>query len=185
MHIVEKKPKRYTEKDYQLLEEGAPFQLINGDLVMSPSLTLKHQTVNGKIFTFISQHLEKNSLGGLCLFYPIDVVLDEKNTFQPDLIYISNERKIELHYDRIIGAPDLIIEILSPSTAYYDLKQKKDFYERYGVQEYMIVDPVRHDAEVYSLIDEKFELQQKELQNGTIHLTTLPGLQIDLQKLFS
>jgi len=49
----------------------------------------------------------------------------------------------------------------------------------------LIVDPVRHDAEVYSLIDEKFELQQKELQNGTIHLTTLPGLQIDLQKLFS
>ncbi len=185
MHIVEKKPKRYTEKDYQLLEEGAPFQLINGDLVMSPSLTLKHQTVNGKLFMFISKHLEKNDLGGLCLFSPIDVVLDDENIFQPDLIYISNERKIELLYDRIMGAPDLIIEILSPSTAYYDLRQKKDFYESYGVKEYLIIDPMCLDAELYVLTNDRFDLQQKEQQNGTIHLTTLPGLEIDLQKLFS
>lgn len=185
MHIVEKKPKRYTEKDYQLLEEGAPFQLINGDLVMSPSLTLKHQIVNGKLFMFISKHLEKNDLGGLCLFSPIDVVLDDENIFQPDLIYISVERKIELLQDRIMGAPDLIIEILSPSTAYYDLKQKKDFYERYGVKEYLIIDPMRFDAEVYILTDNKFELQQKAKQNDMINFNTLPGLEIDLQKMFA
>jgi len=183
MHIAEKK--KYTEKDYQLLEEGAPFQLINGDLIMSPAPTSYHQILLGRIFKVIDNFLEQNNLGGLCLFAPIDVVLDEENIFQPDLIYISAERKKELFQDRIMGAPDLIVEILSPSTAYYDLKQKKDFYERYGVKEYLIIDPVRHDAEVYSLIDEKFELQQKEKESGTIHLTTLPGLQIDLQKLFS
>ena len=183
MHVAEKK--KYTEKDYQLLEEGAPFQLINGDLIMSPAPTSYHQILLGRIFKVIDNFLEQNNLGGLCLFAPIDVVLDEENIFQPDLIYISAERKKELFQDRIMGAPDLIVEILSPSTAYYDLKQKKDFYERYGVKEYLIIDPVRHDAEVYSLIDEKFELQQKEKESGTIHLTTLPGLQIELQKLFS
>ncbi len=183
MHVAEKK--KYTEKDYQLLEEGAPLQLINGDLIMSPSLTINHQIVNGKLFMFISKHLEKNNLGGICLFSPIDVVLDDENIYQPDLIYISGKRKSELLQDQIMGAPDLIVEILSPSTAYYDLKQKKDFYERYGVKEYLIIDPVRHDAEIYGLIDEKFELQQKEQQNGKINLNTLPGLQIDLQKLFS
>jgi len=182
MAVAEKK---YPGLDYQLLEVGPQFQLIDGAQVMPPCLSLNHQLVNGKLFMSISQHLEKNSLGGLCLFYPIDVVLDEENIFQPDLIYISNERKIELHYDRIMGAPDLIIEILSPSTAYYDLKQKKDFYERFGVKEYLIIDPVAKDAEVHVLINEEFVLKQKQKQNGIIHLTTLPGLQIELQKLFS
>ena len=128
--------------------------------------------------------MAKIDSGGLCLYSPIDVVLDDENIFQPDLIYISAERKKELFHDRILGAPDLIIEILSPSTAYYDLKQKKDFYERYGVKEYLIIDPLAKDAEVYVLKNEEFILDQKGRQNGTISLNTLPGLQIDLQKLF-
>jgi len=183
MHVAEKK--KYTEKDYQLLEEGAPFQLINGDLIMSPAPTSYHQLLSSRLFKIIDAFSEKTNADGICLYAPLDVVLDEENIFQPDLIYISAERKNELFHDRIMGAPDLIVEILSPSTAYYDLKQKKDFYERYRVKEYLIIDPVRPDAEVYSLINEKFELKQKEQQSGTIHLTTLPGLQIDLQKLFS
>jgi len=183
MHVAEKK--KYTEKDYQLLEEGAPFQLINGDLVMSPSPLLLHQLIVGKLYILISNFLQEINSGGLLVLSPMDVRLDEENIFQPDLLYISKERKSELVQDRISGAPDLIVEILSPSTAYYDLKQKKDFYERYGVKEYLIIDPVRRDAEVYGLINEKFELKQKEQQSGTIHLNTFPGLQIDLQKLFS
>ncbi|MVN20090.1 Uma2 family endonuclease [Mucilaginibacter arboris] len=183
MPVAEKK--KYTELDYHSLEVGPQFQLIDGEKVMPPIFSLNHQLVNGKLFMLISQHLEKNGLGGLCLFYPVDVVLDEKNTFQPDLIYISNESKVELLYDRIHGAPDLVIETLSPATAYYDLIHKKDFYERYGVKEYLIIDPLSKNAEVYVLNDKQFILQQKEHQNGTITLNTLPGLQIDLQKLFS
>jgi len=183
MHIAEKK--KYTETDYQLLEEGAPFQLIDGDLISSPSPTLEHQIISGKIFLLISHYIDKNNLSGICLFAPLDVRLDEVNIFQPDLLYISEERKSELMQDRISGAPDLIVEILSPSTAYYDLKQKKDSYERCGVKEYLIIDPIGKDAEVYSLTNEQFELKQKEKQNGTIHLSTLSGLQIELQKLFA
>ncbi|MEX8547746.1 MAG: Uma2 family endonuclease [Mucilaginibacter sp.] len=183
MAVAEKK--KNPELDYELLEVGPQFQLIDGEQVMPPIFSLNHQLVNGKIFMLISQHVEKNGLGGLCLFYPFDVVLDDKNIFQPDLIYISNKRKIELRYDRIIGAPDLVIEILSPATAYYDLRQKKDLYERYGVKEYLIVDPLAKYAEVYVLENEEFILHQKERQNGTINLNTFPGLQIDLQKLFA
>ncbi|WP_299290716.1 Uma2 family endonuclease [uncultured Mucilaginibacter sp.] len=183
MAVAEKK--KNPELDYELLEVGPQFQLVDGEQVMPPSLSLNHQLVNGKLFMLISQHLEKNGLGGLCLFYPVDVVLDDKNTFQPDLIYISNERKIELHYNRIIGAPDMVIEILSPATAYYDLKHKKDLYECYGVNEYLIIDSRLYSVEGYVLTKNKFELQQKERQNGTINLNTLPGLQINLQKLFA
>ncbi len=183
MQLAEKK--KYTELDYQSLVVGPQFQLIDGEQVMPPSFSLNHQLVNGKLFMLISQYLEKNILGGLCLFYPFDVVLDDKNAFQPDLIYISNERRIELRHDRINGAPDLVIEILSPATAYYDLLHKKDLYERYGVNEYLIVDPMLNSIEIYVLIENQFELRQKECQNGTINLNTLPGLQIDLQKLFA
>ncbi len=183
MHIAEKK--KYTEKDYQLLEEGAPFQLINGDLVMSPSPTPYHQLLSGRLFYLIQSHLEKINSGGICLYAPMDVRLDEENVFQPDLLYIAEERKEELMIDRISGAPDLVVEILSPSTAYYDLKQKKGFYERFGVKEYLIIDPGAKDVEVYNLINEEYILHQKEKQNGTITLSTLPGLQIHLQKLFA
>ena len=183
MHIAEKK--KYTEKNYQLLEEGAPFQLINGDLIMSPSPILLHQLIVGKLYNLISNFIAKTNSGGLVVLSPMDVRLDEENIFQPDLLYISDERKSELVQDHISGAPDLIVEILSPSTAYYDLKEKKDFYEHYGVKEYLIIDPKRFDAEVYVLTENRFELRQKEKQNGTINLNTLPGLQIDLQKLFS
>ncbi len=182
MHTAEKK---FTEKDYQLLEEGAPFQLINGDLIMSPSPILLHQLIVGKLYNLISNFIDRTNSGGLVVLSPMDVRLDEENVFQPDLLYISAERKNELMQERINGAPDLIIEILSPSTAYYDLRQKKDFYEEFGVKEYLIIDPIKKDAEVYILINKEFQLHQKEKQNGTITLTTLPGLQIDLQKIFA
>ncbi|RYE30189.1 MAG: Uma2 family endonuclease [Sphingobacteriaceae bacterium] len=182
MHIAEKK--KYTEADYNLLEEGAPFQLINGDLIMSPAPIAYHQLLSIRLSSKIQNFLESSNSDGICLCAPIDVRLDDENTFQPDLIFISAERKTELFHNQIMGAPDLVIEILSPSTAYYDLRQKKDIYERFGVKEYLIIDPIAKDAELYLLENEVFTLKQKEAKNGFINLTTLPGLQIDLQKLF-
>ncbi len=183
MHTAEKK--KYTEADYQLLEEGAPFQLINGELVMSPSPTPFHQLLSIRLSSMIQFYLEKADSKGICLYAQMDVKLDEENIFQPDLIYISGERKAELLHDRIIGAPNLVIEILSPSTANYDVNQKKGFYERYGVKEYLIIDPKYFYAEIYILTENKFELQQKGKRNDVINLNSLPGLQINLQKLFS
>ena len=183
MPIAEKN--KYTEADYQLLEEGAPFQLINGDLIMSPSPTPYHQLLSKRIFKVIDAFLEKHNLEGTFLYAPLDIYFDEENIFQPDLVYILGQPESELAKNRISVAPDLIIEILSPSTAYYDLWHKKDFYERYGVKEYLIIDPLSKNAEIHVLKDGQFVLQQKEQQNGSINLNTLPGLQIDLQKLFS
>ncbi len=181
MSVAEKN--KFTKTDYQLLEEGAPFQLIDGELIISP--TPYHQLLSKRIFKVIDAFLEKHHIEGTFLYAPLDIYLDNENVFQPDLVYISGQLESELVKDRISVAPDLIIEILSPSTAYYDLRQKKDFYERYGVKEYLIIDPLSKSAEVYILKNEEFTLYQKEQQNGTINLNTLPGLQIDLQKLFS
>lgn len=177
--------KRYTAAEYEMLEEGAPFQLINSDLIMSPSPNSFHQILASKLFLTIQTYLVKTNLGGICLFAPLDVALDDANVFQPDLLYISAERKAELIKDRIEGAPDLIIEILSPSTAYYDLRQKKDIYERYGVKEYIIVDPIPQNAELYILENSEFVLRQKAGKTEILHSTLLPGLDFELAKIFS
>lgn len=102
MHIAEQK--KYTEADYNLLEEGAPFQLINGDLIMSPAPTSYHQLLSIRISSKIQNFLEITNSNGVCLCAPIDVRLDDANTFQPDVIYISEERKDELFHDQILEA---------------------------------------------------------------------------------
>ena len=115
--IVEKK--KYTYEDYAKLPEGSPYQLIGGDLIMVPAPTPYHQRISRKIESLLLQHVEKNDLGEV-LYSPIDVYFGEEDTFQPDIIFISKERSAIIGETKIEGAPDLIIEILSRSTAYYD-----------------------------------------------------------------
>ncbi|WP_457566173.1 Uma2 family endonuclease [Caldithrix abyssi] len=83
------------------------------------------------------------------------------------------------------GAPDLIIEILSPSSAYYDLVEKKELYEQFGVKEYWIVDPKKQRIEVFVLKDKKFVLKQRIERQGNIVSTVIKDLQINLGTIFS
>ncbi len=85
----------------------------------------------------------------------------------------------------IEGAPDLVIEILSPSNAYYDLRQKKDIYQKYGVKEYIIVDPIAFNCELYVLKDGTYQIDQKKEKTEILHSLLLPGLSFDLNKLFN
>src|ERR1700710_2591920 len=102
--------KKYTVDDYLLLEEGAPFQLINYDLVMSPSPIPFHQLISARIIYLMSAFLENRNDDGFLVCAPMDVRFDDGNVFQPDVLYISAERKVEIVKDRIEGAPDLVIE---------------------------------------------------------------------------
>jgi len=184
MLAVEKK-KKYTIDDYMMLEEGAPFQLINYDLIMSPSTVPLHQVISRRIFTTISNFLEEKNDHGFLVCAPMDVKFDEGNVMQPDILYIGEERISELVTDiRIEGAPDIIIEILSPSTAIYDLRQKKDIYEKYGVKEYIIIDPVSQNADLHALRDGVYYLHQKAQENEFLNSIILPGFSINLSKLF-
>lgn len=115
---------------------------------------------------------------------PIDVVLDDGNIFQPDWVYVSESRKAEVVKDLIEGAPDLIVEILSPETATYDIGIKKDTCERYGVKEYIIIDPIQQSAEVHILKDDTFFIAQKILSPGTVYSHVLKGFSVDLQEIF-
>jgi len=175
---------KYTEKDYMLLEEGAPFQLINYDLIMSPAPTLYHQIISRNLTKIFLSCLEKTNDKGLFVYAPVDIFFNDGNVFQPDLLYISKGRKAEIVKDRIEGAPDLVIEILSPSNGYYDLRQKKDIYEKYGVAEYIIVDPLQQSAEVHVLKNNAFFIDQKVKFPGSFHSLILEGFSVDLKELF-
>jgi Uma2 family endonuclease len=115
---------------------------------------------------------------------PMDVKFDDGNVLQPDILYISAERKLDLIKSRVEGAPDMVIEILSPSNAYYDLRQKKDIYEKYGVKEYIIIDPIEQSVELYTLKSNAYNLHQKAQNNESLNSLILPGFSIDLSKLF-
>ena len=176
--------KKYTKEDYLALDEGAPFQLINADLVMSPSPIVDHQKILLELVMQFKSYMAQSNDQGELLIVPLDVHFDEENIFQPDLFYIKEDRKKELIKEYIYGAPDLVIEIISPSTAYYDLRLKKDIYERYGVKEYIIIDPLQANAEVYALEGKHFQLRQKVGAPGVLKSILLNGLTIDLSMLF-
>lgn len=184
MLTVEKK-KKYTAEDYMMLEEGAPFQLINYDLIMSPSPSALHQAISARLSQIILNFLDSTNNNGVVLAAPMDVKFDDGNVFQPDVLYISAERKAELVKDRIEGAPDLVIEILSPSNAYYDLRQKKDTYQKFGVKEYIIIDPIALNFELYILKDGAYHLHQKAEKSEKLNSVLLPGLSFDLSKIFA
>ena len=172
----------YTREDYEALPEGAPYQLIEGKLIMSPAPTSWHQIIIGRLHIALQPFVEKHQLG-ITLLSPVDVYLTETNAFQPDLIYISKDR-LSILGDRVEGAPDLVIEILSPSNAYYDLKQKKTVYESAGVREYWIVDPMEQSAEIYSNGDEGFTLRCQLRAKGNIDTGIFDGFEYNIKELW-
>ena len=177
-----KKP--FTYQDYlQLPDDGKRYEVINGELIMAPSPITIHQMINMSLSARLFNYVKENELGTI-LTAPLDVVLNETNVYQPDIIFISRERKEIITEKNISGAPDLVIEILSPSTAYYDLFDKKEQYEKFGVKEYWIVDPMRQWIEVYQLKEGKFNLVQKLQKQGKLRSELLKGLTIDLQEIF-
>jgi len=182
MLAVEKK-KKYTDADYMLLEEGAPFQLINYDLVMSPSPNPLHQAISARLTQLLLNFLDSKNDNGYAAC-EVDVKIDDGNVIRPDVLYITESRAKEIVAERIVGAPDLIIEILSPSNAYYDLRQKKDIYQKYGVKEYIIVDPVLLNADLYALKDGIYYLHQRAEKTEILYSLILPGLSFDLNKIF-
>ena len=154
---IEKK----TVQDYQQLPEGAPYQLINGKLIMSPSPNRTHQKLIGEIFRIIGNHL-KNNIIGEAYIAPSDVYLDDENVVQPDIYFVSNVNLSILTDAGAEGAPDMIIELLSPSNAYYDLRAKLQLYEKYGVKEYFIVDPEDNMVIAYKLTDGRYKELYRE-----------------------
>ena len=179
--------KKYTYEDYRNLPEGAPYQLINGELIMTPAPTTYHQRISKRLELELLK-LEEKGLGEV-LYAPIDVYFSETETYQPDLVFIVKERLDIIEEQRIKGAPDLVMEILSPATAYYDLKIKLHVYEQSGVREYWLVDPIEKSIEVYKNKDGSFILSDKAFleeraEKSSVCSGLFDSLKVSLENIF-
>jgi Uma2 family endonuclease len=155
-------------------------QLINGKLYMTPAPNPKHQLIIGELYSIF-----KNQSKGKIFFSPIDVYLDDKNIFQPDLLFINEENKGLVSERGIEGAPDLIVEVLSPSNAYLDRNIKKDIYFEKGVKDYSIVDLANQTLELYTLKQkDKRKPHIYLVKEGTVTSTVIPKLKFDVAEVF-
>lgn len=177
---------KFTYEDYKSLpySETHRYELIEGELIMVPSPDTEHQDIVGNLFRALSAHVTKHRLGKVYVA-PLDVVLgDEEEVVQPDILYISPERRGIITREEIRGAPDLVVEVLSPSTAQRDRTLKKKVYARHGVQEYWIVDPQAQTVEVYEWRPKGFERIGLYGAEQTLTSRILPTLRIPLREIF-
>jgi Uma2 family endonuclease len=165
----------YRASDYWQLPEGAPVELIRGELVMSPAPKSSHQIIVGELYVRLHRAAAKG--GGLCLAAPTDVILSDDTILQPDVLYVAKERR-SIIGDRVNGPPDLVIEVLSPGAERRDRVQKLDLYAQHGVPEFWIVDPRAQNIEFLLLDQGRYMLTQAAA--GRYQSPLLPEVQIEL-----
>ena len=153
-------PPKTIREVWQSLPEGTLCQLINDRLVMSPAPIDIHQVVLNTINIEISIFLKKKVIGEIRIA-PYDVHFSKENILQPDILFIKTENIRKIKSRGLFGAPDLIVEILSPATTHLDFDEKKLIYEKYGVQEYFIVEPNSKSVTSFLLKNKKYEEQKK------------------------
>jgi len=159
------------------------FELIDGELFLMPSPTPKHQMIIGQLFGILSDFMESRDVGQVFVS-PLDVVLSEYDVFQPDVLFISKNRSHIIGDLNIQRAPDLVIEVLMPSSEDRDRGIKRKQYLRYGVREYWIIDPQDKTLEVLRASDTEFETVRVYPEGTTATSPVLEGIQVEVEKLF-
>jgi Uma2 family endonuclease len=130
---LEKQAKHWTYEEYYKLEDDQRYEIINGNLVMAPAPTLWHQDWLGDLYSLVKSFVKKNNLGRLFIA-PVDVVLDEENTVQPDLVFVAANNARIMQPRAIFGTPDLLVELVSPSSVRRDPHEKMKLYARFRSQ---------------------------------------------------
>ena len=144
------KPARvhYTWDDYvKLPDDGRRYEIIGGELFVTAAPVFGHQYTVGRLYRLLDDWAAAHA-GGVVSLAPVDVVLAPDTVVQPDLLWISEPRIQEIIGDRVTGIPDLLVEILSPSTARRDRLKKSEIYAHFGAAEYWLVDPRDRSVEI-------------------------------------
>ena len=180
--IANQQQARYTVVDYLNWPGDERWELIAGEVYnMSPAPTLKHQVIVGDFYSQLKQQLKGKS----CVPYvaPVDVVLSDDDVVQPDVLVVCDPAKIT--EKNIQGAPDLVVEVLSPATALKDMREKKLLYERSGVREYVVIDPLEEYVQRFYLQnDGHYGSSDVFGPHEVLHLRSLPEIEIQLWKIF-
>jgi Uma2 family endonuclease len=173
-----------TVAEYRDLPETGPrYQLIQGDLYMAPAPNRFHQDISRNLQATLVNYLSANPVGVL-YSAPFDVYLTDIDVFQPDLLIVLNENRGILTDAGAEGAPDFVVEILSPKTRHLDVVNKKRVYARVGVKELWIIDPDQTKIEIYHLDEDAVEPVGIVTGQQEISSPLLPGLTIPTGEVF-
>jgi Uma2 family endonuclease len=177
-------PKMTIEEWSRLPDDGNRYELIDGQLLVSPSPRPKHQRVLGNLLDFLRPYVKSRNLGAV-YFAPFDVFLDpgSPTCVEPDILFIAANRLHLIDEKKgMIGAPELVVEIFSESTWRVDMREKKDLYRRTGVQEYWMADPDDRTLAVCRFAESD---QPRTLAVAdTLTSPLFPGLEIPLRSIF-
>ncbi len=164
----------FVEERYEIIE-GVRYDFLTAPVV-------SHQRILANLHIMMNRTCSES---GILLFAPVDVYLDENNCFQPDLVYILHENASIVTDKRIEGAPDLVAEILSPSTSKNDKIRKKRQYERHGVKEYWVADPTHRTVDQFVSRDGKFELFETYAPGDTLTSPVFGCVTLEMDELFA
>lgn len=168
---------------FRNLPDDGRYEVIDGRLVMSPSPDTAHQRASRNLEVLLTLWARQHDSGEV-FDAPFDVVLSPQDICQPDLLFVFKARSSIISHQNIQGSPDLIVEIVSPSSVRQDRKDKKAMYERYGVAHYWVVDPHRRFLIAYRLEDGRYDETARCQQDDLFEPEGFAGLQILLEKVW-
>jgi len=173
----------YTFNDFMRLPEDARVELVHGQIVRDPGPTYSHQRVSMRLSARLWNFVSGRGLGEV-VAAPTDVRFSDTETYHPDLLFLSNERLDRVREQYVDGAPDLVVEILSPSTRDRDLTVKRETYETSGVREYWIVDIEAKTVEVLVNGADGFESHSEADTQEVAESSVLDGFSLEVATLF-
>ena len=184
---IERIAKRWTYEEYCRLtpeSHDERYEIDDGDLVPMPSPTISHQDCVLNLATIMRAYAHEHDAGRVFVS-PLDVIFEEYNTAQPDVIFVSKARAGIVQDRGIFGAPDLVVEVISPSSTRRDRQDKSNKYLRFQVQEYWLVNPAERSVEVRTWRADHWAVHSLARDTGTAESLILPGFTVDLAQVFA
>lgn len=171
----------FTYEDYLKLEEDKRYEVLEGELLEIPAPTTLHQKILWRLSRLFMLYQEKKDPGDFYLS-PVDVILSEDVIVQPDIVFVSKDRLGIVKERGIFGAPDLVVEVVSPSTFKKDTEDKRRIYSKFGIREYWFVFPQEKGIEVLELKEGAYEIISYAFEKGRVCSKVLEGFCVSLEE---
>ena len=180
--VSEESPaRRYTYADLATFpDDHLRREIIDGELIVTPSPIIRHQDAVGNIFFRLKSYSAR--AGGRAFVAPLDVFFADDNVVEPDVVFIRADHAGQVGEKFIKDAPDLVVEISSPSTRRLELVRKRELYERFGVPEYWVGDLEADRVEIYLLVEGSYPAPKLKYPGGLLESTQLPGFQMPVDE---
>jgi Uma2 family endonuclease len=174
-----------TDADYVVMPDvGEQYELIAGEIIIVPRPTTFHQDILSYLIERLGPLVRSKKFGKI-LPSPVNVFATEHDVYQPDLLFVRKDNLEIISMNGVHGAPDFVIEILSRSNAYYDLRQKKSVYEQIGIREYWIVDPMERSIDCYENSANGFTAFAAGKRTGRVCSVVIPEFCVEVEEVFS